>query len=100
MAKLVIDSKSKAPLTSMALLQLCVYGLPLLGPSFVFQKDNEPQSHTSRLCKSYLTKQESDGVLRQMSRPAQSLSRNPSEMARDEMDHRVEETQPKSAQNP
>lgn len=75
-------------------------GLPLQGPSFVFQKDNEPQTHTSRLCKSYLTKQESDGVLRRTSRPAQSHSRNPSEIAWDEMDHRVKEKQPKKCSEP
>ena len=46
-------------------------GLCLVGPSFIFQQDNDPK-HTSRLCKSYLTKKESDGVLRQMTWPPQS----------------------------
>uniref|UniRef100_A0A3B4CHW9 Transposase Tc1-like domain-containing protein n=1 Tax=Pygocentrus nattereri TaxID=42514 RepID=A0A3B4CHW9_PYGNA len=40
-------------------------GWRLVGPSFIFQQDNDPK-HTSRLCKGYLTKKESDGVLRQM----------------------------------
>ncbi|CAJ0933412.1 unnamed protein product [Ranitomeya imitator] len=45
-------------------------GLRLVGPSFIFQQDNDPK-HTSRLCKGYLTKKESDGVLHQMTRPPQ-----------------------------
>ena len=40
-------------------------GLRLVGLSFVFQQDNDPQ-HTSRVCKGYLTKKKSDGVLHQM----------------------------------
>jgi hypothetical protein len=36
-------------------------GLGLVELSFVFQQDNDPK-HTSRLCKGYLTKQESDGA--------------------------------------
>lgn len=40
-------------------------GLCLFGPSFVFQQDNNPK-HTSRLCKSTVTK-EGDGVLCQIS---------------------------------
>ena len=36
-------------------------GLSLVGLSFVFQQDNDPK-HTSRLCKGYLTKKESDGA--------------------------------------
>ncbi|CAJ0954529.1 unnamed protein product [Ranitomeya imitator] len=43
-------------------------------------QDNDPK-HTSRLCKSYLTKKESDGVLRQMTWPPQSPEQNPIEMA-------------------
>ena len=54
-------------------------GLHLVGPSFDFQQDNDPK-HTSRLCKGYLTKTESDGVLRQMTWPPQSLNLNPVEM--------------------
>ena len=40
-------------------------GLRVVGLSFVFQQDNDP-NHTSRLCKGYLTKKKSDGVLYQM----------------------------------
>ncbi|RXN15934.1 piggyBac transposable element-derived 2-like protein [Labeo rohita] len=46
------------------------------------EKDNDPK-HTSRLCKGYLTKKESDGVLRQMTWPPQSLDLNPIEMVWD-----------------
>ena len=45
-------------------------GLCLVVLSFVFQQDNDPK-HTSRMCKSYLTKKESEGVLHQMSWPPQ-----------------------------
>ncbi|XP_078022930.1 sodium- and chloride-dependent GABA transporter 2-like [Epinephelus lanceolatus] len=42
-------------------------------------RDNDPK-HTSRLCKGYLTKKESDGVLRQMTWPPQSPDLNPIQM--------------------
>jgi hypothetical protein len=45
--------------------------------------------HTSRLCKGYLTKKESDGVLHQMSWPPQW----------DELDRRLKEKQPTRAQH-
>lgn len=62
--------------------------LRLVGPSFIFQQDNDPK-RTSRLCEGYLTKKESDGVLLQMTWPPQSPDLNPIEMFWDEMDHRV-----------
>jgi hypothetical protein len=40
--------------------------------------------HTSRLCKGYLTKKKSDGVLRQMTWPSQSTNLNPIEIVWDE----------------
>jgi transposase len=55
--------------------------------------------HTSRLCKGYLTKKESDGVLRQMTWPPQSSDLNPIEMVWDELDRRVKEKQPTSAEH-
>jgi transposase len=55
--------------------------------------------HTSRLCKGYLTKKESDGVLHQMTWPPQSPELNPIEMVWDEFDRRVKEKQPTSAQH-
>uniref|UniRef100_A0A0S7EPZ2 TCB1 n=1 Tax=Poeciliopsis prolifica TaxID=188132 RepID=A0A0S7EPZ2_9TELE len=53
-------------------------GLRLIGPSFNLQQENDPK-HTSRLCKGYLSKKESDGVLRQMTWPLQSPDLNPIE---------------------
>jgi hypothetical protein len=48
--------------------------------------------HTSRLCKGYLTKKESDGVQHQMTWTPQSPDLNPIEMVLDELDHRVKES--------
>ncbi|KAL6471998.1 hypothetical protein MHYP_G00206480 [Metynnis hypsauchen] len=62
-------------------------GLRLVGRSFIFQQDNDPK-HTSRLCKGYLTKKESDGVLRQMTWPPQLSDLNPIEMVWGELDRR------------
>ena len=55
--------------------------------------------HTPRLCKGYLTKKESDGVLHQMTWPPQSSDLNPIEMVWDELDRRVKKKQPTSAQH-
>uniref|UniRef100_A0AAZ3R7L3 Tc1-like transposase DDE domain-containing protein n=1 Tax=Oncorhynchus tshawytscha TaxID=74940 RepID=A0AAZ3R7L3_ONCTS len=72
-------------------------GLRLVGLSFVFQQDTDPK-HTSRLCKGYWTK-ESDGALHQMTWSPQSPDLNPIEMVWDELDRRVNEKQPTSAQH-
>ena len=45
--------------------------------------------HTSRLCKGYLTKKQSDGVLHQMTWPQQSPNLNPIEMISYELDESV-----------
>ncbi|KAL6484791.1 hypothetical protein MHYP_G00068360 [Metynnis hypsauchen] len=71
-------------------------GLRLVGRSFIFQQDNDPK-HTSRLCKGYLTKKESDGVLRQMTWPPQSP--DPIEMVWGELDRRVKAKGPTSAKH-
>ena len=55
--------------------------------------------HTSRLCNGYLTKKDSDEVLHQMTWPQQSPDLNPIEMVWDELDRRVKEKQPTSAQH-
>jgi hypothetical protein len=55
--------------------------------------------HNSRMCKSYLTMKESDGVLHQMTWSPQSLDLNQIEMVWHELDHRVKEKQPTSAQH-
>ena len=46
-----------------------------------------------------MNKKESDEVLHQMTRPPQSLDLNPIEMVWDELDRRVKEKQPTSAQH-
>ena len=51
------------------------------------------------MCKGYLTKKESDGVLHQMTWPPQSTHLNSIEMDWDELDHRVKEKQTTSAQH-
>uniref|UniRef100_A0AAZ3SU27 Tc1-like transposase DDE domain-containing protein n=1 Tax=Oncorhynchus tshawytscha TaxID=74940 RepID=A0AAZ3SU27_ONCTS len=55
--------------------------------------------HTSRLCKGYLTKKESGGVLHQMTWPLQSPDLNPIVMVWDALDHKVKEKQVTSAQH-
>lgn len=67
-------------------------GLHFAGPSFVFLQDDDPK-HTSRLCKSYLSKKKSDGVLHNMIWPPQSPDLNPTEVVWDESDKRVKEKQ-------
>ena len=59
-------------------------GLHFVGPSFVFQQDNDAK-HTSRLCKGYLTKKESVGILHQKTWSPQSLDLNPIEMVWNEL---------------
>uniref|UniRef100_A0A8C7LHL1 Transposase Tc1-like domain-containing protein n=1 Tax=Oncorhynchus kisutch TaxID=8019 RepID=A0A8C7LHL1_ONCKI len=62
-------------------------GLRLVGQSLFFNRTMT--QHTSRLCKGYLTKEESDGVLHQMIWPQQSPNLNLIEMVWDELDSRL-----------
>jgi hypothetical protein len=73
-------------------------GFCLVGLSFVFQQVNDPK-HTSRLCEDYLSKKKSDGVLHQMTWPPQLHELNPIELVWDELNSRVKEKQPTSAQH-
>ena len=70
--------------------------MDLLGLSFVLQQNNDPKD-TYRLCKGYLTK-EGDGVLYQMTWPPQPPDLSPIVTVWDELDRRVKEKQPTSAQ--
>ena len=92
-----IHLEFKAHLTSILQRYTIQSAVRLVGLSFVFQQDNDPK-HTSRRCKDYLTK-ESDWVLHQMTWPPQSPDLNPIEMDWDELDRRVKEKQPTSAQH-
>ena len=54
--------------------------------------------HTSRLCKGYLTRKDSDGVLHQITWPPQSPDLNPNDRIWDELECRVKEKQQTSPQ--
>uniref|UniRef100_A0A4W5NFI6 Tc1-like transposase DDE domain-containing protein n=1 Tax=Hucho hucho TaxID=62062 RepID=A0A4W5NFI6_9TELE len=60
---------------------------------YLTKKESDGVMH-SRLYKGYLTKKESDGVLHQLTWPPQSPDLNPIEMVWDELDRRVEKKQP------
>ena len=98
---LVIYLNFKAHITSMATTAFCSdtssiwFGLS--GTIIGFQQDNDP-THLL-VCKGYLTKNESDGVLHQTTWPPQSPDLNPIEMVWNELDFKGKEKQPTIAQH-
>jgi hypothetical protein len=88
----VIYLEFKAHLTSMATTAFCSDMPSHLVWGYLFFNRTMTQ-HSSRLCKGYLTKKESDEVLHQMTWPPQSLDLNQIELVRDESDHRMKEKQ-------
>ena len=98
----VIYLAFKAHLTSMATTAFCSdtpSHLVCAKWDYHFSTGQWPNQHTSRLCKGYLTKKESDGVLHQMAWPPQTPDLNPIEMVWDDLDRRVMEKQPTNAQH-
>jgi hypothetical protein len=96
------DSEFKAHLFSMATTAFysdspshldCAYR-----DNFLFFNRTMTQ-HTSRLCKDYLTKKDSDGVLRQITWPPELPDLHRNYIVWDELDSRVNETQPTSVQH-
>lgn len=57
------------------------------------------ESHTSKTCKGYLTKNESDVVLHRINWPPLSSDLNPVGMVWDKLDRRVKDKQPTSPQH-
>ena len=97
----VIYLEFKAHLTSMATTAFCSDTPPHLVWTWNYHLffNRTMTQHTSRLCKGFLTKKESDGVLHQMTWPPQASNLNQIEMVWDESDHIVKENQPTSAQH-
>ena len=102
MTLLMIYLECKAHLTSMATTAFCSdtpSHLVCAQWNYCLFFNRTLTQHAFRLCNSYLTKKESDGVLHQLTRPPQSSDLNPIEIVWDELDRRVKEKQPTGAQH-
>ena len=73
-------------------------GLRLVGPSFIFQQDNDPK-HTSRLCKAIWPRRRVMGCCARWPGLPQSPDLNPIEMVWGELDRRVKAKGPTSAKH-
>ena len=73
-------------------------GQCLIGANFLLQQDNDPK-HTSKLCKNYLGKKQSAGILSVMEWPVQSPDFNPIELLWEQLDRMVCKKSPSSQSN-
>ena len=73
-------------------------GQGLIRANFLLQQDNDPK-HTSKLCKNYLGKKQSAGILSVMEWPAQSPDLNPIELLWEQLDRMVHKKCPSSQSN-
>ena len=74
------------------------YGQRLIGANFLLQQDDDPK-HTSKLCKNYLGKMQSAGILSVMEWPAHSPDLNAIELLWEQLDRIVRKKCPSSQSN-
>ena len=70
-------------------------GQHLIGANLLLQQENDPK-HTSKLCKNYLGKKQSAGILSVMEWPAQSPDLNPIQLLLEQLDCMVSKKCPSS----
>ncbi|CDQ85386.1 unnamed protein product [Oncorhynchus mykiss] len=73
-------------------------GQSLIGANFLLQQDNDPK-HSSKLCKDYLGKNQSAGILSIMEWPEHSSDFNPMELLWEQLDRMVRKKCPSSQSN-